>query len=77
MTEIILGQESTAVSENDKTLATIRVYLLILGVDENRNAFRKYKLLPVRFCFVILLESHEMEFTSWISATLFETWGVI
>ena len=77
MPEIILDQESTALSENDKTLATIRVYLLILGVDENRNAFRKYKPLPGCFCFFILFESCEMEFTSWISATLFETWGVI
>ena len=77
MPEIILDQESTAVSETDKTLATIRAYLLILGVDENRNALRKYRSLPGGFCSFILLEPHEMEFTSWISATLFETWDVV
>ena len=77
MPEIILGQESTAVSETDKTLAIIRAYLLILEVDKNRNALRKYKSLPGSFCLFILLQPHEMEFTSWISATLFETWDVI
>lgn len=64
MPEIILGQESTAVSETDKTLAIIRAYLLILEVDKNRNALRKYKSLPGSFCLFILLQPHEMEFTS-------------